>query len=161
MEEILRVRISGGNVCGLAPYTCLTFAIALLFVTRGKSYHGLGAWVLGLLLISIVNPILIHNTFIPEVLWIPISNLTVTATYIMLYVAITELRELPNRRALSMLMLFASFTVNALSYKLPPIRMVANACVYITQLSRRALKSNATPTAVGCWNGKIIQPFEA
>ena len=25
----------------------------------------------------------------------------------------------------------------------------------------RALESSATPTKVGCWNGKIIQPFEA
>lgn len=30
-----------------------------------------------------------------------------------------------------------------------------------SDLEGRALKLSATPTKVGCWNGKIIQPFEA
>ena len=28
------------------------------------------------------------------------------------------------------------------------------------RITRRALKLSATPTKVGCWDGKIIQPFE-
>ena len=39
--------------------------------------------------------------------------------------------------------------------------VVTNAVPNGGSISGRALESSATPTKVGCWNGKIIQPFEA
>lgn len=45
------------------------------------------------------------------------------------------------------------------------IRLIESTLIHDSEalltIRGRALKSSATPTEVGCWNGKIIQPFEA
>lgn len=114
----------------------LISALALLSVTRGRPYHGLGPWVVSLFLISGINPLLLQDNLIPEMLRIPLSNLTICLSFILLQISISQLRQRPQANSFRMGVGFVALAllIHAVNHADPPLRSASNALLFIAEI---------------------------
>ncbi len=115
----------------------LISALALLSATPGRSFHRLGPWVVALLLISSVNPLLLHDSPIPEALRIPSSNLTICLSFILLQFSILELRQRPRAGSLWIGGGFVALAllIHLVYHAQPPLRSASHALLFSAEIA--------------------------